>query len=223
MINQNTDDDEDRLVDPRKARSRARLLDAATSLLSTGGIEAVTIDAVTKASKVARTTLYRHFTDSTQLLAAAFERLLPPVTAPPASGTIREQLIELLDRQAKLIEEAPAQLTMLGWLALGSAQPGTAEATSHPEEDRNPVSSLRARVVNQYREPFDRILGSPEAQQELGRFDTNLALTQLVGPIVFTRLTALPPIGPAERQQLVDDFLAARSAQRARTVTRTDR
>lgn len=134
MINQNTDDDEDRLVDPRKARSRARLLDAATSLLSTGGIEAVTIDAVAKASKVARTTLYRHFSDSTQLLAAAFERLLPPVTAPPASGTIREQLIELLDRQAKLIEEAPAQLTMLGWLALGSAQPGTAGATSHPEE-----------------------------------------------------------------------------------------
>ncbi len=107
MIIENLVDDEDRLVDPRRARSRARLLDAATSLLSTGGIEAVTIDAVTKVSKVARTTLYRHFTDSTQLLAAAFERLLPPVTAPPASGTIREQLIELLDRQAKLIEEAP--------------------------------------------------------------------------------------------------------------------
>ncbi|AUM20136.1 TetR/AcrR family transcriptional regulator [Rhodococcus ruber] len=216
MINENTVDDEDRLVDPRKARSRARLLDAATSLLSTGGIEAVTIDAVTKVSKVARTTLYRHFTDSTQLLAAAFERLLPPVTAPPASGTIREQLIELLDRQTKLIEEAPAQLTMLGWLALGSTQPETAGTTSHPEEDRNPISSLRARVVNQYREPFDRILGSPEAEQELGRFDTNLALTQLVGPIVFTRLAALPPTGPAERQQLVDDFLAARSTARAR-------
>ncbi|BAE46186.1 TetR/AcrR family transcriptional regulator [Rhodococcus erythropolis] len=212
MIIQNLVDNEDRLVDPRKARSRARLLDAATSLLSTGGIDAVTIDAVTKASKVARTTLYRHFTDSTQLLAAAFERLLPPVTAPASSGTIREQLIELLDRQAKLIEEAPAQLTMLGWLALGSVQPETAGAASHPEEDRNPVSSLRARVVNQYREPFDQILGGPQAQQELGDFDTTLALTQLVGPIIFTRLTGLPPTGSTERQQLVDDFLAARSA-----------
>ncbi|MBY6687455.1 TetR/AcrR family transcriptional regulator [Rhodococcus sp. BP-149] len=213
MIIENRVDDEDRLVDPRKERSRARLLDATTFLLSTGGVDAVTIDAVTKASRVARTTLYRHFTDSTQLLAAAFERLLPPVTAPPTSGTIREQLIELLHRQAKLIEEAPVQLTMLGWIALGSVQPETAGATSHPEEERNPVSSLRARVVNQYREPFDRILGDPEAQQELGQFDTDLALTQLVGPIVFTRLTGLPPIGPAERRQLVDDFLAARSAR----------
>ena len=73
------DDDE---VDPRRLRSRTRLLDAATKLLSAGGIEAVTIDAVTKASKVARTTLYRHFSSSSQLLAATFERLLP---AGPAS------------------------------------------------------------------------------------------------------------------------------------------
>ena len=64
-------------VDPRRIRSRTRLLDAAEDLLSTGGIEAVTIDAVTKASKVARTTLYRHFGSSSDLLAATFERLLP--------------------------------------------------------------------------------------------------------------------------------------------------
>ena len=65
-------------VDPRRIRSRTRLLDAAATLLSTG-VEAVTIDAVTKASKVARTTLYRHFHSSSHLLAATFERLLPQV------------------------------------------------------------------------------------------------------------------------------------------------
>uniref|UniRef100_UPI00111C4932 helix-turn-helix domain-containing protein n=1 Tax=Mycobacterium avium TaxID=1764 RepID=UPI00111C4932 len=51
-------------VDPRRARSRNRLLDAAAALLTSGGIEAVTVDAVTKASKVAKTTIYRHFTSS---------------------------------------------------------------------------------------------------------------------------------------------------------------
>ena len=60
-------DDDD--IDPRRIRSRNRLLDAAATLLSTGGVEAVTIDAVTKASKVARTTLYRHFQSSSHLLA----------------------------------------------------------------------------------------------------------------------------------------------------------
>ena len=40
--------DVDEEVDPRWVRSRTRLLDAAADLLRAGGIEAVTIDAVTK-------------------------------------------------------------------------------------------------------------------------------------------------------------------------------
>ncbi|MFD2398802.1 TetR/AcrR family transcriptional regulator [Prauserella oleivorans] len=80
--------------DPRLARSRARLLDAATHLLAEGGIDAVTIDAVTRTAGIARATLYRHFGTGTELLAAAFERLLPPShphppTAPYANGCSR--------------------------------------------------------------------------------------------------------------------------------------
>lgn len=44
----------DEQADPRLARSRNRLLDAATHLLSTGGVEAVTVEAVTRMSRVAR-------------------------------------------------------------------------------------------------------------------------------------------------------------------------
>ncbi|RUP27635.1 MAG: TetR family transcriptional regulator, partial [Mycolicibacterium sp.] len=38
-------DDYDEDIDPRRTRSRNRLLDAAANLLKTGGVEAVTIDA----------------------------------------------------------------------------------------------------------------------------------------------------------------------------------
>ena len=55
--------------DPRPARSRARLLDAATALLRSGGPSAVTIDAVTRSANVARATLYRHFPSANDLLA----------------------------------------------------------------------------------------------------------------------------------------------------------
>ena len=58
-------------VDPRRVRSRQRLLDAAVTLLNSGGVEAVTVEAVTRLSRVARTTLYRHFESSTDLVAAA--------------------------------------------------------------------------------------------------------------------------------------------------------
>ena len=93
--------------DPRPARSRARLLDAATALLRSGGPSAVTVDAVTRAANVARATLYRHFPSGNDLLAAAFHALIPPAPTPPAEGSLRDRLIALVQAQAELIAEAP--------------------------------------------------------------------------------------------------------------------
>jgi TetR/AcrR family transcriptional regulator of autoinduction and epiphytic fitness len=196
------DDDE---VDPRRIRSRKRLLDAAAQLLSTGGVEAVTIEAVTKASKVARTTLYRHFGGSSQLLTATFERLLPQVISPPpAIGTLRERLIELLNQQATLFAEAPLQVTTLAWIALGP--------TASPDGDDGeygPTGALRSRIVDQYRKPFDAILQSPEARTDLGDLDLELVLCQLVGPLLFARMTGLRNISHQDCVRIVDDFLTA--------------
>ena len=191
-------------VDPRLIRSRTRLLDAAATLLSTGGVEAVTIDAVTKASKVARTTLYRHFQSSSHLLAATFERLLPQVTTPvPTNGPIRDQLLELLSRQAALFNDAPLHVTTLAWLSLGPT------GSSNEVDERHTSGALRTRVVNQYRQPFDAILTSPRAQAELAHCDRELAICQLVGPLAFARMTGIRTITHDDCANLVDDFLAA--------------
>jgi transcriptional regulator, TetR family len=208
-------DDYDEDIDPRRTRSRNRLLDAAANLLKTGGVEAVTTDAVTKASKVARTTLYRHFNSSTQLLAATFERLLPQVIPPePTSGTPRERLIELLSRQADLIAEAPVQVTTLAWAALGTTEtPSTdTDGTPHPS-----AHTLRARVVEQYRQPFDNILQSPDSRHQLGNLDLDLSMCQLVGPIVFARLTGIRAITHNDCVRLVDTFMDTYSINPATT------
>lgn len=195
-------DDDD--IDPRRIRSRNRLLDAAATLLSTGGVEAVTIDAVTKASKVARTTLYRHFQSSSHLLAATFERLLPQVSTPaPTSGSLRDQLIELLSRQAALFNDAPLHVTTLAWLSLGPT--GAKDET----EDRHASGALRARVVDQYRQPFDALLNGDKARAELDDFDLELALCQLVGPLAFARMTGIRTVTHKDCANIVDDFLAA--------------
>src|SRR3954469_9055708 len=106
-------------TDPRPARSRARLLDAATALLRTGGPSAVTVDAVTRGANVARATLYRHFPSGNDLLAAAFHSLIPPAPMPPESGSLRERLVALMQAQADLISETPVLVTATYWLALG--------------------------------------------------------------------------------------------------------
>lgn len=193
-------------ADPRWLRSRARLLDAASGLLTSGGVEAVTIDAVTRVSKVARTTLYRHFGSSAHLLAATFERLLPHVDPPPADGSVRDRLIALLSQQATLIEEAPLQLTTVAWLALGPGQ------VSNEPDDRSSLSTLRERVLAQYREPFETILATEQARREIADLDVRLAVVQLVGPVVFARLTGLTAITTEDCVRIVDDFLVAHAA-----------
>ena len=190
--------------DPRRARSRARLLDAAAGLLSSGGVEAVTVDAVTRASKVARATLYRHFASTNQLIAATFERLLPQVDAPAANLPFRERLVELLDRQASLIEETPMHITTLAWLAMGRNQlPEIATDSGAPDG----VDTLRSVVRDRYRRTFDASLDTPDARAQLRVQDPDLAICQLLGPIVFARLTGLPRIDRAGCTLLVDAAL----------------
>lgn len=167
-------------VDPRRVRSRQRLLDAAVTLLNSGGVEAVTVEAVTRLSRVARTTLYRHFESSTDLVAAAFERLLPQAETPETTTSIRDDLLKLMQRQAELIEQAPLQLTTLAWLAMLPEQP---RQSGQSDGDQNALAPLRRRVVEQYREPFDRVLTSDVATAELGDLDLTMAVTQLAGPL----------------------------------------
>jgi AcrR family transcriptional regulator len=194
-------------LDPRRVRSRDRLLDAATELLAAGGIEAVTVEAVTRRSKVARTTLYRNFGNSTELLAAAFERLIPQIEPVPETGSLRERLIELLVRKSVAIEQAPLQWMLFTWLGLSH----TTSAHTTPDTDSPAVHSLRTRVIKHYREPFDKVLESAEARAQLGELDPTFVVAQLLGPIVFLRLTGLRPATPADCERIVDDFLTAHS------------
>ena len=158
--------------DPRLVRSRNRLVDAASALLKTGGVDAVTVGAVSRMSRVARTTFYRHFDGTTDLLAAAFERLLPHADVPDAHGPI--------PRQFGAVGPCSGCVDRAGATAidrLGVAGDGAGGA----REQQNTLAPLRARVIAQYREPFDQVLQSAAAQKELDEFDPGVAITQLVG------------------------------------------
>lgn len=191
--------------DPRKQRSRGKLLDAAAALLTSGGLDAVTVEAVTRISKVARTTLYRHFGTVRQLRAAALERfLLPPAEVPESEGTLRDRLIELVHRQAVLIDEAPLQMSMLTWIATSDP----AGTNSGPD-----AASLRLHLIEQYRRPFDDLFAHPDARATLGDYDATTALARLIGPVVFIRLAGLGRTTRADCRRIVDDFLTARAAE----------
>ncbi|MFN6545944.1 TetR/AcrR family transcriptional regulator [Mycolicibacterium nivoides] len=191
--------------DPRPARSRARLLEAATALLRSGGPSAVTVDAVTRAANVARATLYRHFPSGNDLLAAAFRALIPAAPMPPEEGTLRDRLIALVQAQADSIAEAPISITAMSWLALG----GDMEQLPWRSGDSAEVRTLRERVAEHYAVPFEAIFDSPEAIAELGEVDRTQAAALLLGPIVLGKLSTLAEFDYAACvRAAVDGFLA---------------
>src|SRR5262245_18284791 len=145
--------------DTRPARSRARLLDAATALLRADGPSAVTVDAVTCSANVARATLYRHFSSANDTLAAAFTSLLQPAPMPPAEGSLRDQLIAVVVGWAESIAAVPTTLTAMTWLASG---PDAGAYSEVRQADSDAVGTLRARIIQLYSVPFDAIFDSPQ-------------------------------------------------------------
>ncbi|WP_236791110.1 TetR/AcrR family transcriptional regulator [Amycolatopsis sp. GM8] len=187
--------------DPRLDRSRAAILTAAVELLSDGGINRVTIEAVTARSGVARSTLYRHFANSTELLAAAFQELLPPLEAPDPGGSPRERLLRLVRDQAGQIAQAPTMAAVIWMTASGLSGERPADAG-----ERTRLDALRRHIVDRYREPFHPVLADCLAGRPR-QADIDLAAAQLIGPLLFNALITRRPNDTAFCTRLVDDFL----------------
>ena len=209
-------------TDPRPARSRARLLEAATALLRAGGPSAVTVDAVIRASNVARATLYRHFPSGNDLLAAAFHALIPPAPLPPEGGTLRDRLIAALDGFAALIAEAPISLAATSWLALGGGLDPSWWSKGDRDTESDAVRTLRERVAEQYAEPFDAIFDSPDAVAAFGDVDRMQAVALLAGPILLGKLSTLTDFDyRTVARMAVDGFLATHQESGGTTAAST--
>jgi len=85
-------------VDPRIAKTRARLQEALLELAREGGIEAVSVTDIVQRAQVNRTTFYLHYSDKETLLADALDAV-----AERAGANIRDIDIES--------HEPPAALT----------------------------------------------------------------------------------------------------------------
>jgi AcrR family transcriptional regulator len=200
-------------TDPRPARSRARLLEAATALLRSGGPSAVTVDAVTRGANVARATLYRHFPSGNDLLAAAFSSLIAPAPIPAEEGSLRDRLIAVVLAFGQSIAESPGMVMAMSWLALGRDLEQLPETDRSRTSDSNAVTTLRERIAQQYAAPFDAIFNSPDAA-ELGDIDRTRAIALLIGPAVLGRLSTLPDFDYQDcAQTAVDGFLHVQRAQ----------
>ncbi len=190
--------------DPRLDRSRSAILAAAVALLSDGGVRQVTVEAVTARSGVARSTLYRHFATNTELLAAAFQELLPPLRLPEADLPARDRLLRLVLNQADQIDRASTVAAVVWMSTIGLSAETPADA-----DERTQLEALREHVVDSYRRPFNAVLMEClEAGDSLSTQDIEFATAQLIGPLLFNILVTGRANDARFCARVVDDFLA---------------
>lgn len=102
-------------------QSRERILDAATEVATERGYEGTTISLVSKKSGLPPTSIYWHFADKDDLIAAVIERSFGRWLAAldlPGGSLVRERVTELGTQVAKALLDAPDFIRLGLMLAL---------------------------------------------------------------------------------------------------------
>lgn len=193
--------------DPRVERSRVAILAAVRELLTERGVAGVTVEAIVSRSRVARSTLYRHFATTTEVIAAAMDQLLPAPLIPSQEGPLRERLIWML-RELQQMSGSPLVPSVLAWFAV-SYQAVTLEPESEPD-NRPHLEALKNRIVSRHREPIEGVLREAIAAGELSEeLDIDMAIAQLLGPLLFVTMVPQQALPDQLYERVVDDFLLA--------------
>ncbi len=101
-------------IGPKRARTRARLLDAAAELFQRHGISAVSLDEVARHAGLTKGAIYGNFENKDDLVVAvAVERIARPRPVFTAHAPLRDQLRALVKQAAAKTPEAMKQLRFI--------------------------------------------------------------------------------------------------------------
>lgn len=183
-------------TDPRLVRSRTKLLDGATALLVEGGADAVTVDAVSERSGVAKSTLYRHFPSRDDLLVEVLRHNMPSLGLELPDGDFESGLRLWLREAAGTMMDPQWARILPALMALKQTVPDIDELT---EADRSVnLESLEAVLER------GRVEGLLDADAEV---DT--ILTLLAGPLLFAVLNGRAEELPDLAEEVADRFVAS--------------
>ncbi len=187
---------------PQVERTRRAVLDAAGQVLIDRGFATATIDAVAQQSRVARSTIYRHWPDLPALLIEAFGELAGSGLEVPDTGDVREDLVSLFRALARGMTVAPSLRVL----------PSLADAATHDPR----FEALLRDFIDARREPAREVLRRAVGARQLPPGTDVERLIDLIGaPLFYRRMVSRQPLDePGLVEYLVDAGLgSARSRQ----------
>jgi AcrR family transcriptional regulator len=160
-------------IDPRCTRSQQRVLASAVAILREHGLTGLTFEAVSAHSGVAKTTIYRHFTDRSALHLAAVESV-GPSSHMPRTDDVVDDLVRFLSGLNRTLHESDFGLILL--TALDGA------------ERNDDLRHLAVEAAAQRRRSVaDRLRQAQAAGQLQDDAELDLVCSQLVGPLFYRR------------------------------------
>lgn len=169
--------------DPRRARSRASVLEAAIAILRESGQPGLTIEAVAARSGVAKTTIYRHFADRDELHVAALQAAAPEIQVRRTDDVVADMVDFCVALNDKL------QHSEFGSL-FATAIDG-AERSESLAEILAGVGAERRRALD------DRLRLALQAGELPAGLDLGMLSSQLVGTLFFRRFISRQATSPA--------------------------
>ncbi|MFI6647662.1 TetR/AcrR family transcriptional regulator [Streptomyces sp. NPDC050529] len=171
---------------PREERVTGAVLDAVVALVAESGMSALTMDAVAARAGVSKPAMYRRWSTKQDLIIAAAESRIGPLTVPDM-GDFRAELHAVLTARAQAYRQPGVGRLLAG--VIGAA----AETEAEPEDYR----AYTARVTSETRHVLERGVARGDV-----RPDADLAAaTTLVAASLLFRLVG--------EQQVPDDALVA--------------
>ena len=181
-------------ANPRTIRVRQIILDAAIDLLIKEGAGALTAVRIAEKTGVARTTIYRHWTDNTALLLDAIDKLISPHVPTSLSENLEEDLSATLTNLKMRMTKRPFRIVFAALL-------------DHANRNRDAVGAQR-RFVSGVLQPLQDVLANAKGRGVLpSTVDVETASAQLAGPLFIQHVMLRTAISDRLIAQTIERFL----------------
>jgi AcrR family transcriptional regulator len=180
---------------PRSERARAAILAAAAELLVSGGIDAVTMEAIAARARVSKSTIYKWWPSRAHVILESFFNRARHTMAVDENASLQEVLTAQVTSLARLFRDSDAGPLMADLMAASQADP-----------------DIRAALDEQWLRPRRQIGASLlRAGMERGELDAGIdiaaAVDQIFAPVYYRLLLGHEPLHDALAATLVRQVL----------------
>lgn len=180
-------------IDPRIERTRRVVLDAAAELVGECGFGRASIEAISERSGVARSTIYRHWPERSELLVEAVGKRVGP-TAAVDSGDLRTDLLQIFGHLGNLLSSEPTKSVAASFIA---------EAIRDPE-----LAALHAKFTERRRAISTTLIEKAISRGDLPKATDPAAMADdLAAPVFFRALILHQPIDKTWIESHVDRWI----------------